>query len=187
MASDPNVQPALRREAQRVLQQLSPAERESLIIKCWMSHDARWFKAVAVTCGLEAAMRANRIAVREEGRAEARRLVRLLQLPPVRTMKDYLLVQETMIGLLGPELLDYTISEQGEDAFEIGIERCFAFDNVTRAGIAQQYECGILPRLMGWLDELGLDYDLSPEPGRCLKAQDRECAYAVRLKAVVDA
>jgi hypothetical protein len=182
-AGEANVQPALRREARQVLRQLPAEERESLIIQCWMSHDARWFMAAALTFGLEAAQRLNRTAVREAGRAEARRLVRRLRLPPVRTARDYLLVQETIIGLLGPDLLDYSIAEQGEDAFEIRIRRCFAFDNVTRAGIAPQYECGILPRLMGWLDELGLDYKVSPEPQACLKAQGHECSYTVRVEA----
>jgi hypothetical protein len=177
-----DVQPEFRRRAAEILERLSPAERESLIIQCWMSHDARWFMAAALTFGLEAAQRLNRTAVREQGRAESRRLVRRLQLPPVRTVEDYLLAQETIIGLLGPDLLDYSISER-EDGFEIGVLRCFAFDNVTRAGIARQYECGILPRLMGWLDELAPEYELSPEPGTCLKAQGRECSYTVRIKA----
>ncbi len=179
----PNVQPAIRRKARRILRRLPPCERESLIIKCWMSHDARWFMAAATTFGLEAALRLNRTAVREEGRAEARRLVRRLQLPAVQTVSDYLLIQEVIIGLLGPEFLDYTLTESGGDGFDLRIQRCFAFDNVSRAGIAEQYECGILPRVMGWLDELGVDYKLRPEPGKCLKAQGGECSYTVRFAA----
>jgi len=177
----PNIQPAVRRKARRFLRRLPPAERESLIIKCWMSHDARWFMAAATTFGLEAALHLNRMAVRDEGRAEARRLVRRLQLPAVQTVSDYLLIQEVIIGLLGPELLEYALTESGEDGFELQIQRCFAFDNVSRAGIAGHYECGILPRVMGWLDELGVDYSLTPEPIRCLKAQGRECSYTVRF------
>jgi hypothetical protein len=175
-----NVQPELRRDAMRVLAQLQPEEREALIIQCWMSHDARWFTAAAAMFGLEAAQRLNQVAVREEGRAEARRLGKRLALPPVRTIRDYLLVQETIIGLLGPELLDYTIEARGQHGFDLGIERCFAYDNVCRAGIQQQYECGILPRIIGWLDEFGLAYQLSPEPAKCLKAQGRECKYLFR-------
>lgn len=181
-AIEADVQPALRREALKSLERLPAGEREALIIQCWMAHDARWFRAAALAFGLEAAQRLNRTAVRETGRSEARRLVRRLQLPPVATARDYLLIQETMIGLLGPDLLDYSIRERGEDGFEIGIRRCFAFENVTKAGIAGQYECGILPRLMGWLDELAPDYELRPEPGRCLMAQGRECSYTVRIK-----
>ena len=175
------MQPKFRRMASEILQQLPPEEKQSLIIKCWMSHDARWFTAVATEFGIDAALRLNRVAVREEGRVEARRLVRRLQLPAVRTLADYLLIQEVIIGLLGPDLLDYRIAESGEDGFDLGIERCFAFENVSRAGIAEHYQCGILPRVMGWLDALGVDYELLPSPEKCLKAQGRECVYSFRL------
>jgi len=86
----PNAQARLRRKAQQILRQLFPKERESLIIKCWMSHDARWFMVVATTFGLEAAMCLNRVAVREEGRVEARRPMHRLQLPPVHSASKYL-------------------------------------------------------------------------------------------------
>jgi hypothetical protein len=168
--------------ASEILRQLPPEEKQSLIIKCWMSHDARWFTAVATAFGIDAATMLNRVAVREEGRAEARRLLRRLQLPPVRTVADYLLIQEVIIGLLGPDLLDYHITVNGEDEFDLAIERCFAFDNVNRAGISKQYACGILPRVMGWIEELGIDYELLPAPEKCLRAQGRECLYSFRIK-----
>lgn len=167
-----------RNRARQLLGQLSQAERESIIIKCWMSHDARWFAAVAMTVGLEAAQRLNKLAVREEGKAEARRLVRRLGIPPVLTAKDFLLFQETAIGLLGPELLDYTVAMHDRDGFDLHVQRCFAFDQVSRAGIAAEYECGIIPRLEGWLDELGVECQLTPEPARCLKAMGRDCVYS---------
>jgi hypothetical protein len=172
----------MRRKAQQTLRRLSNGERESIIIKCWMSHDARWFMAAAATFGLGAAQQLNHMAVREQGRAEARRLIRRLGLPPVHTVRDYLLIQEVIIGLLGPDLLDYSVAETGGDALELHIQRCFAFDNVTRAGIAPQYQCGILPRVMGWLDELGLKHHLDPQPEMCLKAQGRDCSYTIHVE-----
>ncbi len=42
-----DLQPQLRERANGILARLSPEEREALLIKCWMSHDARWFMAVA--------------------------------------------------------------------------------------------------------------------------------------------
>lgn len=181
MSSGSDVRPTLRRKASVALAALSPEQREVLLIKCWMSHDARWFAAVAMAHGMEAANRANKLAVSEEGKAEARRLVRALALPPVSSVADYLVVQEAMISVLGPDLLDYEIVLAAENGFEIRIRRCFAFENVTKAGIAQQYECGILPRLIGWLDALGVKHELSPPLGKCLKAEGRDCAYAFSL------
>jgi hypothetical protein len=177
-----NVQAKLRRQAADRLRELSPEDREALLIKCWMSHDARWFMAVAAACGVEVASRLNQVAAREEGKVEARRLARRLGLPPVANVRDYLAAQETFISLLGPDLLDYTIRETGEDGFEIGVQRCFAYDNVSRAGIGEQYLCGIIPRLLGWFEALGLKAEATPAPEKCLKVQGRECVYAFRVE-----
>ncbi len=181
MNDDRDQRPALRPKAAKALAALSSEEREALLIKCWMAHDARWFAAIAMTCGMEAANRANKLAVHEEGKVEARRIARALGLPPVRTLDDFLLVQETIISLLGPDLLEYEIVPSDGDGFEIRIQRCFAFDNVTKAGVAPQYECGILPRLTGWLEALGVEYEMDPPLGKCLMAEGRECVYRFRL------
>ena len=174
--------PALREQANQMLGKLSSEQREELLIKCWMSHDARWFTAVAMNHGMPAANRANQAAVREEGKVEARRLARAIGLGSVQNAADFLLAQEAMIGLLGPDLLDYDTVRVGNDGWRIEIKRCFAFDNVTRAGVADQYECGILPRVQGWLEGLELQYEMTPALGKCLKAQGQECAYAFKLK-----
>ncbi len=178
-----DLRPQLRERAEATLRQLSQAEREALLIRCWMSHDARWFMAVAQAFGPAAANRLNQIAAHEEGKAEARRIVRVLGLPPAAGVEDYLVVQEVLIGLLGPELLDYEVARTREDAFEIRVRRCFAHENVSRAGIADGYECGIFARVTGWLEALGLQYEMSPALGGCLKAAGQECVYAFSVEA----
>ncbi|MBI3107203.1 MAG: hypothetical protein HYY95_16830 [Candidatus Rokubacteria bacterium] len=171
----------LRRRAQELLGRLGPAEREALLVKCWMAHDARWFAAAAREGGIALANRLNRMASREAGRVEARRIAGALGLPPVRSADDWILTQEALIGLLGPDLIDYRVSKEGESACRMSVERCFAHDQVTRAGMAAEYECGVFERVAGWLDALGVRHQLAPTLGRCLKAQGRECAYTITL------
>ena len=172
---------ALRQKAAALLGRLSPPEREALLVKCWMSHDARWFMAVAREFGMEVANRLNQIAAHEVGKAEAQRLVRALGLGPVASVDDYLLAQELFIGLLGPDLLDYRVTKVGDTSFRVDVQRCFAHDQAVRAGISDNFECGIFARLTGWVDALGLAYETSPPLGQCLKAQGRECGYTIAL------
>ena len=73
--------------------------------------------------------------------------------------------------------------QRGSDGFEIRIRRCFAHENVERAGVAEVYECGIFARVRGWLDALGLSYEMTPPLGACPKAQGRECAYSFTIRA----
>lgn len=185
MTAENDVKSGLRERAGQALAGLSPEQREALLIKCWMSHDARWFAAVAMTCGMEAANRANKLAVREEGKVEARRIARALRLPPLRTIDDVLFLNETAISLLGPDLLDYDLVQTGANAFEYRIRACFAFDNVTKAGVAAKYECGIFPRVTGWLEAMGVEYEMDPPLGKCLKAAGRECAYRYSITRIL--
>lgn len=182
MTAGADVRPGFKQRAEEVLGTLSGAEREALLIKCWMSHDARWFMAAASEYGMDVANRLNQIAAREVGKAEARRATRALQLPPVTSLNDYMLAQEVLIGLLGPHLLDYEVVKLDDHALQVRVRRCFANENAVRAGIAAQLECGVWARVTGWLEALDLDYELSPALGKCLIAQGRECAYSVSLK-----
>ena len=181
MDAPDDLQSRLRQRATEALGRLSPADREALLVKCWMSHDARWFMAVARECGMAVANRLNREAARELGRVEAPRLARALGLAPVTSLDEYLLVQEALIGLFGPDLLDYRVNTPGGTACRVDVARCFAHENAVRAGIAAEYECGIFARVAGWLDGLGLAHELRPALGRCLKAQGLPCAYTITL------
>jgi hypothetical protein len=173
--------PQLRRKVMEIVARLSHEDRDRLLIKCWLSHDARWYMAVAQAFGLEAASRLNQVAAHEEGKVEAPRVVRALGLPPVATLDDWLTVHEILGSLLTPELVDYQVVPIGGGAYELRVQRCFAHENVTRAGIADEYECGIVPRVTGWLEALGVQYELTPAPGKCPKAQGRACVYGFRL------
>ena len=176
-----DLQPELRRKADDLLRQLSPSEHAALLVTCWMSHDARWFMAVAGEYGMEATNRLNKIAAHEVGKVEAQRIVRALQLPPVTTLDNYLLAQEVFIALLGPDLLDYRVSKVSDDSYRAQVRRCFAHENAGRGGIGDQFECGIFARVTGWLEALGLAYETSPPLGKCLKAQGGECAYTITV------
>jgi hypothetical protein len=48
-----SLSPTPRQLAEEILRRLAPVEREALLVKCWMSHDARRFMAAARECGME--------------------------------------------------------------------------------------------------------------------------------------
>jgi hypothetical protein len=181
MRSRERLRPTLRQQASDVLRRLPPAQREALLIKCWMSHDARWFMAVAGEYGMEAANRLNRVAAHEVGKAEARRIARAVELPAAKTVDDWLLTQETILGLVGPDLVDYRVTKAGTNTFHIDVQRCFAYENAVRAGISDHYECGIFARITGWFDAQGLSYEISLSLGKCLKTAGEGCLYRFTL------
>jgi hypothetical protein len=152
-----------------------------MLLQGWLAHDARWFNAVAQAYGLTAANDMNQQAAREAGRAEARRTLKQLGLTPPSDVDACVIAQEAMGQLLAPGLVDYALSKDEEDSVRFEISRCFAFENVTRAGIAPQYRCGIFPRLKGWWDNFDVRYELTPAPGPCMLAAGAPCAYTITV------
>ena len=59
---------------------LSFEMEKDLLIKGWMSHDARWFMAVAKHFGMDAANRLNQFVCREIGRVEMKRYMKIFSL-----------------------------------------------------------------------------------------------------------
>lgn len=182
MGEQQDRRPELMEKAKATMFRLSQEQREDLLIRCWMSFDSRWFMAVAMAHGPEAARHLNQIVAHEVGKVEALGIARALQLPPIATLNDLLVVQEAFISLVGPKLTDYTIVRTGDDEYRIQMQRCFAHENVTRAGVGDHYDCGVFARITGWMEALGVRYEMTPSLGKCLKAQGRECVYTFKFQ-----
>ena len=154
---------------------LAPAEREDLIRSAWYSHDARWFSTVAADCGMEVANRANRQAIRQAGIVEARRLSKHLDLPPVRSLDAFFAFTDTGRDLFVGSIVDLAVRKTGELSYEVEVTKCFAAENIARAGLAESYECGIFDRIEGWHEGLGLPLAEPVPRTLCHLANGRRC------------
>jgi hypothetical protein len=156
--------------------------QKDLLVKGWMSHDARWFMAVAEHFGIEEANWLNQSVCRELGQVEMKRFMRGLSLPLPKNIDDHMTINKEAISLYGPDLIEYEIKVLDHQSYEMHIRRCFAYENVVKAGIKDQYKCGILARVQGWIDAQDLKHELTPALGKCMKVQGRECRYTLKLK-----
>jgi hypothetical protein len=160
---------------------LSFEMEKDLLIKGWMSHDARWFMAVAKHFGMDAANRLNQFVCREIGRVEMKRFMKSLALSTPKDLEEYLTLKKAAFSLYGSGLAEYEIKALDHRSYEIHLKRCFAYENIVRAGIKDQYECGILARLQGWIDAHGLEHELTPPLGKCMMVLGKECRYRITL------
>ena len=165
-----------------MLSRMSFDVQKDLLIKGWMSHDARWYMAVAEQFGIKASNRLNQMVARELGRVEIKRFMKALSLSPSRNMEEYLKLKKAALSMFGPDLVDYEIKILDHQSYEMHLKRCFAHENIVRAGIKEEYECGIFSRLQGWIDAQGLEHELAPTLGKCMKVLGQKCSYTVRLR-----
>ena len=165
-----------------MLNHLSFDSQKDLLIKGWMSHDARWYMAVAEHFGIEAANRLNQMVARELGRVEMKRFMKALNLSPSRNMEEYLNLKKAALSMFGRDLVDYEIKILDHQSYEMYLKRCFAHENIVKAGIKDEYECGIFSRLQGWIDAQGLEHELTPALGKCMMVLGKECSYNVVIR-----
>jgi len=160
---------------------LSFEMEKDLLIKGWMSHDARWFMAVTQHFGIDAANRLNQSVCRELGRVEMKRYMKTLSLLPAKDLEEYLTLKKAALSLYGSGLAEYEIKTLDHRSYEMHMKRCFAYENIVRAGIEDRCECGIFARLQGWIDAQGLEHELKPSLGKCMMVLGKECSYTITL------
>ncbi len=163
---------------------LDPIERESLIRRCWYSHDALWFRTVSDALGIDAANRLNRATLRNQGRIEARRLLRALGIETARSIDDmlHLLRAGCCELLVTPPDIEAVFSAVDDHSYEVRVERCFVHERVVRSGFADRYDCAVFDRFFGWHAGAGLPLATEPDTERCRMACGRPCVRRLTIQ-----
>lgn len=153
-----------------------------LLIRCWMTHDAMWFLHATSELGIETANKLNRAAVRSMAQVEAKRVLKLVGMRGVTSFDEVRRFFETAASLVIGDFMDFTwewLPEQ--ESVRFVMQNCFAFDGVTKLGVADRYECGIYDRVYGWLDALGVGFEVEPDVAYCTMHHEGTCTRLVRL------
>ena len=164
------------------LDSIDKDQLKQLLLRCWMTHDAMWFLQSVNEVGIETANRLNRAAVRQMAAVEAKRIMRLLGMDGAATFKDVQRFVESAGELVIGDFMDFTwdwSADEGRVRFEF--QRCFAHEGVSALGVADEYECGIFERVYGWLDALGVTYEVNPDVTYCTMHHDGTCVRDVRI------
>jgi len=131
---------------------------------------------------MDAANRLNQFVCREIGRVEMKRFMKSLALSTPKDLEEYLTLKKAAFSLYGSGLAEYGIKILDQQSYEIHLKRCFAYENIVKAGIKDQYECGILARIQGWIDAQGLEHELKPPLGKCMMVSGEKCHYTITLR-----
>jgi hypothetical protein len=163
--------------------QLTSDEREDLLRRLWLWHDACWFAGVAQEFGMDAANRLNKSTVRALGQTEMRRLMKVLHVERVTTIGGAMQLYDAGRELYVPTtLMDADVGAVTDGSYEVTFNRCFVHENIVRAGIAGTYHCAVFDRLEGWHDAWGLPLAESMPPRTCALAAGQTCRQQFILR-----
>lgn len=156
--------------------EVSAGQLKELLVKNWLTHDAMWFAVAVEELGIDTANRLNRRAVAAMSVVEAKRIKRLIGLDAVRTPGELRRFFDAATMLVIPSAIEFTVdwAPHGR-AMTFEVTRCFAYEGVTALGVADTYECGIYERVKGWLDALGVGYEMEPDELLCSMCHSGSC------------
>ena len=166
----------------RNFEELSKDEIKDLLNANWMTHDAMWLAGSVKQYGMKQTNVVNKQAVREMARLEARRLQKLLGVKSIQNfseLKEFIL---TGFEIIRGSFMKFKLDFLDGHLIQWEVPRCFAYDGVKRLGVIDEYDCGIVDRLLGWLDTIGVDYELQPSFSGCLKHQTGDCKMSIAVK-----
>ena len=151
-------------------------ELKELLIKGWMTHDGMWFLHCLQECGIEKTNRINRAAIRSMAQVETKRVMEAFGLKNVETLAGVKEFIDRMFQVAKADFMKFSYLFIAPDVLRIKMESCFAYDGMSRMGVAAEYQCGIFERIETWFKTLGVDYALEPEVEGCLMHRTGTCS-----------
>ncbi|MDD5712124.1 MAG: DUF6125 family protein [Smithellaceae bacterium] len=147
---------------------LDEKELKELLIKCWMTHDAMWFYNCVKECGIEQTNRINRAAVKGVAAVEIKRLRKALGVEKIETFAEFWQFFQTAMSTFTGEFMKYSFATPEKNRIRGAWHQCFAYDGIKALGAIDDYECGIMDRIEGWFEALGIKYDVEPKVVKCM-------------------
>ncbi len=154
---------------------LEKKELKELLIKCWMTHDAMWFYHCLQECGIEKTNRINRAAVKTVAAVEIRRLKKAIGVDKFEIFSEFWEFFQTAMGAFTGDFMKYSFESKEMNRIRSTWHRCFAYEGIKALGVIDQYECGIMDRVEGWFDTLGVRYEVAPKVTGCMMHTEDRC------------
>ncbi|MFA6032837.1 MAG: DUF6125 family protein [Myxococcota bacterium] len=163
--------------------EISKKDVREVLTKGWLTHDAMWFYSCCQELGIEKTNELNKSAIALMATIETKRMIKALGMQG-ETFDNFEKVRRFLTGareFVIPEWMDFTWSMDTENIFKWQWNTCFAYEGVKRLGVADKYKCGVMYRIEGWLNALGVKYEMTPVIDGCLMHQRGECKGEFRL------
>ncbi len=167
-----------------LINKLNKDDVKELFSKNWLTHDAMWYGSCMQELGPEKANKLNKKAIRLMAAIEIKRIMKLMDKPKdvtINTFHEFAEIIETAFLLIQTSFLTFDFSFPEKNSLYGRFNECYAYDGVKKLGMIANYECGIVERVKGWLDGLGVTYNMIPDFRGCLMHQNGICEMYFRF------
>jgi hypothetical protein len=156
---------------------------KELLIKNWMTHDGLWFYHCLQEFGIEKANALNLAAIKSLAAIEVPRIAKALSLKKeeVKTFEDFKRFFPRLFSVVKGDFMEFDYHFTDRESLVWEMHRCFAHEGMKRMGVIDQYRCGVLYRIMCWLEVLGLNCSITPPVDLCLLQKTGRCSGEIRF------
>lgn len=148
---------------------------KELLIKCWMTHDGMWFYHCQKECGMAKTNKINKAAVKSLANIEIKRIQKAINIEKVNSFNDLKAIFKNGLNVFKADFMDFIYTFPDINHIHCEMNKCWAYDGIKRIGLIDDYECAIFTRIEGWLESLGVKYDVDPIIRGCLMHTDGKC------------
>ena len=166
----------------RTFEDVSKEEIRDLLGKGWLTHDGMWFYVVSRELGVDTANKFNKAAIKAMAPFEVQRLkqvtgLRENQLTSAEVLKEFLPAGMQMILPVSVfSKLHFAVMPGNTLHWEWEQGECFAYKGMSRMGVIDRYECGVMYRVECWLELLGLKFTSTPQTAKCRMLANGDCS-----------
>ncbi|MRR59340.1 MAG: hypothetical protein EG824_14185 [Deltaproteobacteria bacterium] len=167
----------------KTIEEIGIHDLKEHIIRNWMTHDGMWFYHCLGSHGIEEANRINKAAIKSLAAIELKRAIQLFGISGTDTFERIKDVVDAAFCVSKGDFMsfDYTFPEKDLLRWEWKDDTCFAYQGMKRMGAIDRYECGVIFRVLCWLDNLGVGYSVEPDLSCCLMHSTGRCEGRIRL------
>jgi len=163
------------------MREINKNELKEMLLKCWMTHDGMWFYHCMQELGIEKANQLNKAAIKSLASIEIDRVRRAFGLEKIETFEDLKMLVDAAFAVLSDKFMGFKHSCPSENVLHWEMSKCFAHAGMTRLGVIDRYECGVIYRVASWFDSLGIKYVVTPPFDRCIMHLTGSCRGEFRF------
>jgi len=154
---------------------------KELLNKNWMTHDAMWFVHCMNEIGIENTNRINRAAVKSMALIEVKRLMEAFEMETVSSFSEFRRFVDAAFDVVKADFMAFEVGFRPGSIFSMNVENCFVYRGIRRIGAIERYECGLFDRIEGWLEGMGVAYEIIPVVKGCMMHTHGVCRREFRL------
>jgi hypothetical protein len=165
----------------RSFDDIGKEEIRDLLGKGWLTHDGAWFFSVCNEYGVKEANRLNKAAIKSMVPFEVQRLKQIMAFDErqLKNVTEIVKFMEEGMRLILPESVlskyHFKIESPNILLWEWEKDECFAYKGMSRMGVIDGYECGVMYRIECWFESLGLKFESNVKLDNCQMHRQGYC------------